>query len=79
VKLGTLAVAGGRPMIAKVISTQTLHVANHLDHTFVFDAPRAPFRVETSVTPFVHNRDPRAGDPRSLGANVKYSVVGRPS
>jgi hypothetical protein len=78
-KLGTLAVAGGRPIIAKVLSTQRLHVANHLDHTFVFNAPRAPFRVETSVTPFVHSHDPRAGDPRSLGANVEYSVVRRSS
>jgi hypothetical protein len=79
VRLGTLAVAGGRPSIAKVLSTQTFQVDNHLDHTFVFDAPPAPFRVETSVTPFPHDRDPRVGDPRDLGANVEYSVVPRPS
>ena len=49
------------------------------DHTFVFDAPPAPFRVETSVTPFPHDRDPTIGDPRNLGANVDYSVTPRPS
>ena len=79
VKLGTLAVTAGQPSIAKVLSTQTVQVRNHLDHTFVFNAARAPFRVETSVTPFPHDRDPRAGDPRSLGANVEYSVIRRSS
>jgi hypothetical protein len=79
VTVGTLAVSDGRPVIGAVLFTRELHVPNHLDHTFVFDAPPAPFRVETSVTPFPHEHDPRIGDPRDLGANVDYSVTPRPS
>jgi hypothetical protein len=79
VTLGSLVLAGptgGRtPSIQTVISTQTIRVPNELDHTFTFDAPAPPFRVETSVTPFPHDRDPVIGDPRDLGANVTYTVV----
>ena len=81
--LGTLVPAGatgGRhPSIATVIATRTLHVRNELDHEFVFHAPTAPFRVETSVTPFPHDRNPVVGDPRDLGANVVYTVTPRKS
>jgi hypothetical protein len=79
VRVGTLAIGAGRPAIGAVLLTRELHVPNHLDHTFVFEAPPAPFRVETSVTPFPHDRDPTIGDPRDLGANVDYSVTPRPS
>jgi hypothetical protein len=83
VTLGTLVPAGatgGRhPSLATIIATRTLHVRNELDHEFVFQAPPAPFRVETSVTPFPHDRDPRIGDPRDLGANVVYTVTPRRS
>jgi hypothetical protein len=79
VRVGTLSISAGRPEIGAVLLTRELHVPNHLDHTFVFDAPPAPFRVETSVTPFPHDRDPRIGDPRDLGANVDYSVMPRHS
>jgi hypothetical protein len=66
---------GGRtPTIASVAATRTFQVRNNLDHVFVLDAPPPPFRVETSVTPFPHDRDPRIGDPRDLGANVVYTV-----
>ena len=84
VTLGTLVPAGDatgvhRPAIAAILATRTLHVRNELDHEFVFKAPPAPFRVETSVTPFPHDRDPRIGDPRDLGANVVYTVKPRRS
>jgi hypothetical protein len=79
VTLGSLTLTGlpgGRtPAIATVISKRTLHVPRNLDHEFVFKAPPPPFRVETSVTPFPHDRDPTIGDPRDLGANVQYSVA----
>jgi hypothetical protein len=82
--LGTLvpagrATGGSGPAIAAILSTRTLHVRNELDHEFVFRAPAAPFRVETSVTPFPHDRDPQIGDPRDLGANVVYTVTPRRS
>ena len=77
--LGTLSLASGKPVMASVATTKTIHVPDNLDHEFVFDAPPAPFRVETSVTPFPHERDPRIGDPRDLGANVEYSVTPRTS
>jgi hypothetical protein len=64
-----------RPATGSVTATKTIRVPNNLDHEFVFDAPPPPFRVETSVTPFPHDRDPRIGDPRDLGANVEYSVT----
>jgi hydrogenase-4 membrane subunit HyfE len=83
VTLGTLVPAGAtggrRPSIATIIATRMLHVRNELDHEFVFHAPSAPFRVETSVTPFPHDRDPVIGDPRDLGANVVYTVTPRKS
>ena len=84
VTLGTLVPAGPHRRLApcdrdNVIATKTLHVRNKLDHEFVFDAPPAPFRVETSVTPFPHDRDPQIGDPRDLGANVVYTVTPRRS
>jgi len=80
VTLGTMGLRAGpsglhAPAIGTMISTKKLHVRDNLDHTFIFRAPRAPFRVETSVTPFPHERDPRIGDPRDLGANVEYSVT----
>jgi hypothetical protein len=83
VTLGTLTLVGPigarRPSMGRIISTRTIRVPDNLDHTFVFDAPPPPFRVETSVTPFPHDRDPRIGDPRDLGANVEYSVTPRAS
>jgi hypothetical protein len=79
VRVGTLAISAGRPQIGAVILTRVLHVPNHLDHVFVFDAPPPPFRVETSVTPFPHERDPAIGDPRDLGATISYSVTPRQS
>ena len=83
VTLGTLAlvgpIPGRRPSMGTIIAKRTIRVPDNLDHEFVFDAPPAPFRVETSVTPFPHDRDPRIGDPRDLGANVVYSVTPRAS
>ena len=73
--VGTLAVGDGRPVIGKVLFTRRLHVRSHLKHVFEFEAPPAPFRVETSVTPFPHERDPSIGDPRDLGASIAYSVT----
>jgi len=78
VRIGTLSISSGRPVIGKVLHTRTLHVPNHLKHTFVFGAPPPPFRVETSVTPFPHERDPSIGDPRDLGASIDYSVTSEP-
>lgn len=75
VTVGKLALAGDKPVMGPVVATKTIRVPDSLDHEFVFDAPPAPFRVETSVTPFPHDRDPRIGDPRDLGANVQYSVT----
>jgi hypothetical protein len=79
VVVGALSVAGlpgeRRPFLASTLDKQTWHVSNNLDHVFVFKAPPAPFRVETSVTPFPHERNPAIGDPRDLGANVAYSVT----
>jgi hypothetical protein len=79
VTLGSLTVVGPvgtrRPSMNRIISTRQIRVPDSLDHEFVLDAPPAPFRVETSVTPFPHERDPRIGDPRDLGANVEYSVT----
>ncbi len=78
VTVGTLALVGSpgarRPAIGSAVATDTLHVPNNLDHVFTFKAPPAPFRVETSVTPFPHERNSAIGDPRDLGANVEYSV-----
>jgi hypothetical protein len=83
VTLARLALAGApgrlQPVLGRVLATRTLRVANELDHEFVFDAPPPPFRVETSVTPFPHDRDPRIGDPRDLGANIEYTVTPRAS
>jgi hypothetical protein len=79
VTIGTLVPVDGHPAIAAILATRTLHVRNELDHAFVFHAPPAPFRVETSVTPFPHDRDQRIGDPRELGANVVYTVTPRRS
>src|SRR4051794_11775236 len=79
VTVGKLALAGVKPVMGPVVTTKTIRVPDSLDHEFVFDAPPAPFRVETSVTPFPHDRDPRIGDPRELGANVEYSVTPRTS
>jgi hypothetical protein len=75
VTVGKLALAGEQPVMGPVVATKTIRVPDSLDHEFVLDAPPAPFRVETSVTPFPHERDPRIGDPRDLGANVEYSVT----
>jgi len=78
VRLGTLALTGaGRPTIGRVLATRELRVNNDLDHEFVFEAPRPPFRVETYVTPFPHSRDPRIGDPRTVGANIEYTMTPR--
>ncbi len=79
VSVGQLALSGPpgerRPYLASTLSTGTLHVRNNLNHVFVLKAPPPPFRVETSVTPFPHERDPSIGDPRDLGANISYSVT----
>jgi hypothetical protein len=79
VTIGTLALTGAagalQPTMGRVVATRTLRVGNDLDHEFAFDAPPPPFRVETSVTPFPHERDPRIGDPRDLGANIEYTVT----
>ncbi len=79
VTIGTLALATGpfglQPVMGRVVATRTVRVGNDLDHEFAFDAPPPPFRVETHVTPFPHERDPRIGDPRDLGANVEYTVT----
>jgi hypothetical protein len=60
--------------MSSVIERRTIHVPNNLDHTFELAAPPTPFRIQTSVTPFPHDRDPAIGDPRDLGANIEYSV-----
>jgi hypothetical protein len=79
VSVGKLVLTGApgehRPAIASVLFTRTLRVPNKLKHVFVFEAPPPPFRVETSVTPFPHERDPTIGDPRDLGANITYTVT----
>jgi hypothetical protein len=79
VTVGTLALLGlpgaRHPATGSTLATQSLHVSNNLDHVFVFKAPPAPFRVQTSVTPFPHERNPATGDPRDLGANIAYSVT----
>ena len=77
--VGTIAISGGRPVIGRVLFTRQLHVRSHLDHVFEFEAPQTPFRIETSVTPFPHERDPSIGDPRDLGASIDYSVMPRTS
>lgn len=81
VTIGTLALTGApgrlQPAMGRVVATRTLRVGNDLDHEFVLNAPRPPFRVETSVTPFPHDRDPRIGDPRDVGANIEYTVTPR--
>jgi hypothetical protein len=78
VTLGSLVLAGPtgarKPSIQNAISTRTIRVPNNLDHTFELAAPPPPFRVETAVTPFPHDRNPIIGDPRDLGANVEYSI-----
>ena len=78
VSVGKLALTGDpgeqRPALASVLFTRTWRVRNNLEHTFVFEAPPPPFRVQTSVTPFPHSRDPRIGDPRDLGANITCIV-----
>jgi hypothetical protein len=77
-RIGSLALTAAlQPTIGRVLATRTLRVRNDLDHEFVFDAPPPPFRVETSVTPFPHERDPRIGDPRDVGANIEYTVTPR--
>jgi hypothetical protein len=79
VTIGTLALATGpfglQPVMGRVVATRTVRVGNDLDHEFAFDAPPPPFRVETHVTPLPHERDPRIGDPRDLGANIEYTVT----
>ena len=68
------------PVMGKVLFTRRLHVRNHLDHAFVFPAPRPPFRVETSVTPIApHDFQPTGSRARTLGAYVDYSVYPRGS
>ena len=63
-------------IMGKVLVTRTLHVRKRLAHTFVFKAPPAPFRVETSVTPFIPNEvDPQSSDGRRLGAETSYQVT----
>jgi hypothetical protein len=79
VSVGTLGIMGNAagvlvPRLATLVFQKAIRVPNGLNHTFVFRAPPPPFRVETSVTPFPHSRDPAIGDPRDLGANVEYSV-----
>ena len=79
VSVGKLVLTGDpgarRPALAVVNFTRRWRVRNNLNHTFVFEAPPPPFRVQTSVTPFPHSRDPRIGDPRDLGANISYTVT----
>jgi len=80
-KLGSVTVGHdpivvGGPIMGKVLVTRTLHVRKRLAHTFVFKAPPAPFRVETSVTSFVPNQvDPQSTDGRELGAETSYQVA----
>jgi hypothetical protein len=66
------------PAMGKVLFTRTLHVRHNLDHSFVFPAPRPPFRVETSVTPIAPHDFQRTGSrARTLGAYVDYLVYPR--
>jgi hypothetical protein len=66
------------PVMGKVFFTRTLHVRHDLDHSFVFPAPRPPFRVETSVTPIApHDFQPTGSRARTLGAYVDYLVYPR--
>jgi hypothetical protein len=68
------------PVMGRVLFTRTLHVPNNLDHSFVFPAPKAPFRVETSVTPFApHDFQPTGSRVRTLGAYIDYLVYPRGS
>ena len=61
--------------MGRVLLTRTLHVRHNLDHSFVFKAPRPPFRVETSVTPIApHDIQPVGSRSRTLGAYVGYLV-----
>jgi hypothetical protein len=85
IRVGKLAVAATRkgpdlepvttPVMGKVLFKRTLHVRHNLDHSFVFKAPRPPFRVETSVTPIApHDIQPAGSRSRTLGAYVGYLV-----
>jgi hypothetical protein len=85
VRVGTLALAPVqlaykqqpvlRPVLGRVLFTRTLHVQHNLAHVFTFRAPKPPFRVETSVTPFaLHDVDPTASRERNLGAYIGYFV-----
>jgi hypothetical protein len=84
VKVGSLRVAIGRedvgglqPFVDKLLQERKLHVRRNLDATFIFDAPKPPFRVETSVSPFTpFEVDPvHSSDRRVLGAQVDYRVI----
>jgi hypothetical protein len=83
VAVGSLRVAYGRegvdgqqPFIDELLFTRKLKVRRNLDHTFIFDAPKPPFRVETSVSPFSpYLVDRYSGDRRELGAQVDYRIV----
>ena len=83
VRVGTTRIAFGRediggrqPFIDKLLFTRSLHVRKNLDHTFIFKAPKPPFRVETSVTPFSpYLVDHNSSDRRELGAQVDYRIV----
>jgi hypothetical protein len=88
VRVGTLAQAVIRkgpklapvtaPVMGRVVFTRMLHVRHDLDHSFVFRAPRPPFRVETSVTPIApHDFQPNGSRARTLGAYVDYLVYPR--
>ena len=68
------------PVMGRVLFTRTLHVPHNLDHSFVFRAPRPPFRVETSVTPFApHDFQTTGSRVRTLGAYIDYLVYPRGS
>jgi hypothetical protein len=78
--LGKVALNGQvvtRPVMGKVLFTQTLHVRRDLDHVFELRAPKPPFRVETSVTALPQPPAGLATDRtyrRQLAAQVSYSV-----
>lgn len=67
-----------QPHLGKIVARRIVHATRNLEHRFVIPAPKAPFRVETDVTPFSpHDLNPTDTDVRTLGAQVSYAFVPR--
>jgi hypothetical protein len=80
IKVGTLVRGKDKqPAIGRVTAIRRFWVHSRAYHRFLIPAPRAPFRVEVTVSPtFVQSTlDPRIGDTRHLGAQVGFGFVPR--